>query len=105
LSKPKQSVSERAEQAGAFKAWREGALASDPGILGVRWTGREVDASGLADAELAALPEPDLSDPDVRAVVRMSTEAVANDAYRVQLIDLAALHGELFLEAVKAPDQ
>jgi hypothetical protein len=43
----------------------------------------------------------DQNDLDDRAVERMSNAAAADDGYRVQLIDLAALHGELYLRAVK----
>jgi hypothetical protein len=104
-TKPKQSVSERADSAGAFTALRAEALRSDPSLQAVRFSGAQAASSPLGsslqrqlDAELGAPPEPDLCDPDVRAVLRMSTEAAKNDAYRVQLIDLAALHGELFLQ-------
>jgi hypothetical protein len=49
-----------------------------------------------------ATPELDLDDPDVRAVERMSRAAAEDDGYRVQLLDLAALHGGRFEQAVRA---
>jgi hypothetical protein len=84
------------------------ALRSDPSVLAIFRTGSAVESSRLLswqqsqlDAEMELLTfDPD--DPDDRAVERMSTAAVADDGYRVQLIDLAALHGGLYLKAVDA---
>ncbi len=42
----------------------------------------------------------DVDDLNARAVERLATTASQDDAYRVQLLDLAALHGSLYLEAV-----
>jgi hypothetical protein len=102
----KMSVFERAEEAGAYVALRAEALRSDPSVLAIRHTAETTDRR-LADLGLQLAPptppeQPDLTDPDVRAIERMSTAAVADDNYRVQLIDLAALHGGLFLRAVDA---
>jgi hypothetical protein len=104
-AKTKTSVFVRADKAGALKTLRDEALRNDPEILAIRHTAAQVESSpllsqqqGLLDAELGSLPEFDRDDPDARAVERMSTAAVQDDAYRVQLLDLAALH----LEAVNA---
>jgi hypothetical protein len=102
------SVFERADRAGAYRALRLEALRSDPSVLAIFRTQRQVQASTLlswlqsqADAEVEPLNfDPD--DPDDRAVERMSTAAAADDGYRVQLIDLAALHGGLYRRAVNA---
>jgi hypothetical protein len=108
-AKTKTSVFVRADKAGALKTLRDEALRNDPEILAIRHTAAQVESSpllsqqqGLLDAELGSLPEFDRDDPDARAVERMSTAAVQDDAYRVQLLDLAALHGDLYLEAVNA---
>jgi hypothetical protein len=102
------SVFERADMAAAYRALRLEALRSDPSVLAIFRTGSAVESSRLLswqqsqlDAEMELLTfDPD--DPDDRAVERMSTAAVADDGYRVQLIDLAALHGGLYLKAVDA---
>lgn len=99
---------ERADMAAAYRALRLEALRSDPSVLAIFRTGSAVESSRLLswqqsqlDAEMELLTfDPD--DPDDRAVERMSTAAVADDGYRVQLIDLAALHGGLYLKAVDA---
>jgi hypothetical protein len=44
----------------------------------------------------------DPDDLDARAVERMSAAAAEDDGYRVQLVDLAALHGGLYERAVNA---
>jgi hypothetical protein len=102
------SVSERAEQAGAYVAARERALVEDPDLLAIRRTAGTVEASPLLrreqrlhDHELEA-PVFDPKDADDRAVERMVNAASSDDAYRVQLLDLAALHGGLFERAVDA---
>jgi len=106
-AKPKKmTVFERADMAGAYVALRTEALRNDPSVLAARYTAAKVESSrslswqqGLLDTELEALVfDPD--DPDARAVERMSSAASADDAYRVQLLDLAALHGGLYEEAV-----
>jgi hypothetical protein len=107
-AKPKMSVFERADQAGAYRALRLEALKSDPGLLAIMRTQAVVEASARllwlqrqTDAETEAIVF-DRDDADDRAVERMSTAAAADDAYRVQLLDLAALHGGLYLRAVDA---
>jgi len=101
-------VSERAERAGAYVAVRERALVEDPDLLAIRRTAGTVKASpllrreqSLHDANLQALVF-DPKDDDDRAVERMVNAAAADDGYRVQLLDLAALHGGLFERAVDA---
>lgn len=101
-------VVERAEAAGTYVAAREQALRDDPEIAAIRSTAESVEASTLLrreqrlhDHELEALVC-DPKDADARAVERMVNGAVADDAYRVQLLDLAALHGGLFERAVDA---
>jgi hypothetical protein len=98
-------VSERAEQAGAYVAVRERALVEDPDLLAIRRTAGTVRASALLrreqslhDAKLEAL----VFDDDDRVVERMVSAASADDSYRVQLVDLAALHGGLYERAVDA---
>jgi hypothetical protein len=98
-------VSERAERAGAYVAVRERALVEDPDLLAIRRTAGTVRASpllrleqSLHDAGLEAL----VFDDDDRAVGRMVNAAAADDGYRVQLLDLAALHGGLYERAVDA---
>jgi hypothetical protein len=106
--KRRESVFERADMAGAYRALRLEALRSDPSVLAIFRTQRQVEASTLLswqqrllDGEMEPLTfDPD--DPDDRAVERMSTAAAQDDGYRVQLIDLAALHGGLYLKAVDA---
>jgi hypothetical protein len=101
-------VAERAEAAGAYVAMRARALQDDPEIAAIRSTAERVEAStllreeqSLHDAQLQA-PVFDPADADDRAVERMLNGAVASDMYRVQLLDLAALHGGLFQRAVDA---
>jgi hypothetical protein len=103
-----QSVFERAEQAGAYLALRAEALRSDPSVLAIRHTASEIEASTLLswlqqalDADVTE-PEFDRKDRDARAIRRMSEAAAENEGYRVQLLDLAALHGGLYREAVDA---
>jgi hypothetical protein len=98
-------VSERAEAAGAYVAARAQALQDDPEIAAIRSTAGTVKASpllrreqSLHDAKLEAL----MFDDDDRAVERMVNAAAADDGYRVQLLDLAALHGGLYERAVDA---
>jgi hypothetical protein len=96
-------VSERAERAGAYVAVRDEALVSDPEILAIRHTAERVSTllrkeQSLHDATLEAL----VFDDDDRAVERMVNAAAADDAYRVQQLDLAALHGGLYERAVDA---
>jgi hypothetical protein len=107
-AKVKQSVFERADMAGAYLALRLEALRSDPSVLAIFRTAEQVEASRLVshqqrmlDADVA-WPEPDMDDPDARAVRRVSEAAAADDAYRVQLLDLAAMHGGLYRKAVDA---
>jgi hypothetical protein len=102
------SVFERADMAGSYLALRLEALRSDPSVLAIRRTASVVEASKqlsrqqrLLDSDVEALVF-DPADPDARAVERMSTAAAGSDGYRVQLIDLAALHGGLFEQAVDA---
>jgi len=101
-------VVERAEQAGTYVAVRQRALVDDPAIAAIRRTASAVMSSvplsrqqHRFDADLQA-PVFDPEDADDRAVERMVNAAVASDSYRVQLIDLAALHGGLFARAVDA---
>jgi hypothetical protein len=102
------TVFERADRAGAYRALRLEALRSDPSVLAIFRTQRQVQSSTLLSwqqSQLDAEIEPftfDPDDPDDRAVERMSAAAAADDGYRVQLIDLAALHGGLYLKAVDA---
>jgi hypothetical protein len=102
------SVFERVDQAGAGQALRLEALRSDPSVLAISRTAAVVEASTRlqwqqrqleADAEAFVF---DHDDADDRAVERMSTAAAQDDGYRVQLLDLAALHGGLYLRAVFA---
>jgi hypothetical protein len=77
-------------------------------VLAIRHTGSVVESSrslswqqGLLDTELEALVfDPD--DLDARAVERLSTAAAKDDGHRVQLLDLAALHGGLYERSVNA---
>jgi hypothetical protein len=101
-------VVERAEAAGTYVAARERALQNDPEITAIRSTAGTVGASALLrreqrlhDHELEALVF-DPKDADDRPVERMVNAAAASDSYRVQLLDLAALHGGLFERAVDA---
>jgi hypothetical protein len=96
------SLHERAEAAGRFLAERERALVDDPDIQALRRSGSLIEAAGF---EQPSWPEPEppaRDDRAARAVWRMSSSAASDDGYRVQLLDLAALHGGLFLEAVNA---
>jgi hypothetical protein len=109
LNKPRLSVFVRAEEAGAYLALRTEALRSHPSVLASRHTERTVMGSTLLawqqrqlDTERGAPPELDRDDPDARALERMSNAAAADDGYRVQLLDLAALHGGLYRKAVDA---
>jgi hypothetical protein len=103
-----ESVFARADRAGAYQALRLEALRSHPSVLALRnsaalsrssvnWSQRKA----WADAETEPL-QFDPEDPDDRAVERMSTAAASDDGYRVQLLDLAALHGGLHERAVNA---
>jgi hypothetical protein len=96
------SLSERAEAAQAFVPERERALVDDPEILRVRRVALALRARGLDDAPLPEGPRPSGADPRARAVRRMASSAAADNGYRVQLVDLAALHAGLYLEAVHA---
>jgi hypothetical protein len=95
--------------AGAYLALRLEALRNDPSVLAIRRTGSVVKSSKSRwakeqrrrDADMEALVF-DRDDPNARAVERMSTAAAADDGYRVQLLDLAALHDGLFRKAVDA---
>jgi hypothetical protein len=92
------TLTERAERAGRFLPLREQALKDDPDLLAIRFTAQHV----RADDEL---PEPLMFDPDdlnARAVERMTIEASEDNAYRVQLLDLAGLHGGVYLQAANA---
>jgi hypothetical protein len=108
-TKPKRmSVFGRADMAGAYLALRLEGLRSDPSVLAIRHTAAKVESSTLLswqqrqlDAEMEALVF-DADDLDARAVERMSSAAFQDDAYRVQLLDLAALHGGLYRKAVDA---
>ena len=92
---------ERAEMAGEYLALRlEARSRSDPSVLAFRHTGSVV-GQRQPDADVEALVF-DRDDPDGRAVERMSTAAAEDDGYRVQLLDLAALHGGLCEKAVSA---
>jgi hypothetical protein len=107
-TRTKGPLENRAALAGAFKGLRERALAEDPDLLAIKHTAERVQASKLVswyqqqlDADVEALVF-DRDDPDARAVERMSTAAAEDIGYRVQLVDLAALLGGLYLEAVRA---
>jgi hypothetical protein len=83
-------------------------LRSDPAVLAIRHTAATVSGSTLMswqqrqlEAEVEAPPRPARDDRASRVVRRMSEAAASDDGYRVQLIDLAALHGGLYLEAVR----
>jgi hypothetical protein len=91
----------------SLKAERVEALRTDPTVLSIRHTAEAVEASALTswmqshlDGELEALTWAD--DKDARAVRRMAEGAAGDDGYRVQLVDLAALHGGLYRKAVDA---
>jgi hypothetical protein len=90
------TLAERAERAGTFVSLRGQALVDDPDILAIRYTAEHVQA----DDELREPLVFDPDDLDARAVERMVTVASEDDGYRVQLLDLAALHGGVYLQAV-----
>jgi hypothetical protein len=102
------SVFERADKAGAYLALRLEALRNDPSVMAIRYTQDRVESSKILsrqqrmlDSDIEAMVF-DRDDPDARALERMSTAAAQDDKYRVQLLDLAALHGGLFEKAVSA---
>jgi len=85
---------------GGYLALRTEALRNDPSVLAFRHTAEVMGPRQLApDAGELVVDRDDL---DAKAVERMSTAAASDDAYRVQLLDLAALHGGLYREAVDA---
>jgi len=105
---PGMSVFERADKAGAYLALRLEALRNDPSVMAIRYTQDRVESSKILsrqqrmlDSDIEAIVF-DRDDPDARALERMSTAAAQDDKYRVQLLDLAALHGGLFEKAVSA---
>ena len=76
--------------------------------MAIRYTQDRVESSKILsrqqrmlDSDIEAIVF-DRDDPDARALERMSTAAAQDDKYRVQLLDLAALHGGLFEKAVNA---
>lgn len=86
---------------------REEALRIDPEVLAVRRSAAMVAGSTFARLygpllEAEPLPEPAPDDRDGQAVRRMALAAAGDDGYRRQLVELAALHGALFREAVDA---
>jgi hypothetical protein len=91
------TLTERAERAGRFLPLREQALADDTDLLAIRFTAQHVQAD---EQHEPLVFDPD--DLDARAVERMATEASKDDGYRVQLLDLAALHGSVYLRAANA---
>jgi hypothetical protein len=102
------SVFERADKAGAYLALRLEALRNDPSVMAIRYTQDRVESSKILsrqqrmlDSDIEAMVF-DRDDPDARALERMSTAAAQDDKYRVQLLDLAAVHGGLFEKAVSA---
>jgi hypothetical protein len=102
------SVFERADKAGAYLALRLEALRNDPSVMAIRYTQDRVESSKILsrqqrmlDSDIEAMVF-DRDDPDARALERMSTAAAQDDKYRVQLLDLAALHGGLFEKVVSA---
>jgi hypothetical protein len=93
--------------AGAYLALRLEALRSDPSVLAIRHTGSAVQSSRSVWARAqhrrdvkAEPPGLDRNDPDADTVERVAKAAAKDDGFRVQLLDLAALHGGLYEKAV-----
>jgi len=98
-------VLERAEQAGKFRPLREQALhpdSPDSEIAALRRVASRVATLGL-DVEKPPKSErkqtEKLSRPE-QIVARMSAAATQDDGYRVQLIDLAAVRGGIYRQAL-----
>jgi hypothetical protein len=103
---PRLDVFARAEEAGKFRQLREQALrpdSPDPQVAALR------AAAALLDTGDAPSPTPQPAKPKLKTeelsraeqiVQRLSTTAVDDDGYRVQLIDLAATSGGLYQQAL-----
>jgi hypothetical protein len=109
VTEPAYDVFERAEQAGSFRPLREEVLrldSPDSEIAAIRYAASRVATLGL---EQPSYEKPEPEEPKHKTdklprheqiVERISAAACEDDGYRVQLIDLAALRGGVYRQAL-----
>jgi hypothetical protein len=102
-SKLSYGVFARAEQAGKYRPLREEALrpdSADPEVAAIRHAASLLDPAEKPEPEEPSKGKKETLSKREQVVQRISTAACEDDGYRVQLIDLAAVRGGVYREAL-----